>query len=94
MGNNHQGEQQAMNEVTATHFRDHLHTEVDQIIANHEILRVRRQQGGAFVVMGEDDWRAIEETLYLNQTPGLVESLHRAAQEPLGDGVRLEDLDW
>jgi PHD/YefM family antitoxin component YafN of YafNO toxin-antitoxin module len=52
MGNNHQGEQQAMNEVTATHFRDHLHTEVDQIIANHEILRVRRQQGGAFVVMG------------------------------------------
>jgi hypothetical protein len=32
--------------------------------------------------------------LALNQVPGLVESLHRAAAEPLADGTPLEELDW
>jgi len=50
--------------------------------------------GEDFVVLDAEDWRAIEETLYLHQVPGLVESIHRAAAEPLEEGTRLEDLDW
>jgi PHD/YefM family antitoxin component YafN of YafNO toxin-antitoxin module len=47
-----------------------------------------------FVVLGEKDWKAIEETLYLNQFPGLTESINDAANEPLDQGTALEDLDW
>jgi len=39
-------------------------------------------------------WKAIEETLYLNQFAGLVESIHDAASESLDEGTRLEELDW
>jgi prevent-host-death family protein len=81
-------------EVTASRFRRHLAEEVDRVIDNHDVLRVRRRAGGDFVVLGADDWRAIEETLQLNRVPGLVESIHRAAAEPLEAGTRLEDLDW
>jgi antitoxin YefM len=83
-----------MTEVSADRFRQHLKREVDRTIAEHRPLRVRRRAGGDFVVLGADDWRAIEETLALNQVPGLVESLHRAAAEPLADGTPLEELDW
>lgn len=36
----------------------------------------------------------IQETLYLNSIPGLVESIHRAVQEPLEDAIAVEALDW
>ena len=83
-----------MRETTANMFRQHLKSEVDNCVANHEVLRVKRRNGENFVVIGETDWKAIEETLYLNQFPGLVESIHEAAQEPLEEGTSLEELEW
>ena len=83
-----------MKEVSAHRFRQNLKTEVDKVVADHDVLRVTRRRGGDFVVLAADDWSAIEETLYLNRVPGLVESLRRAAEEPLEDGTRLEDLEW
>jgi len=82
-----------MIETTANEFRQTLKTKVDECISNHEVLRVRRRQGGDFVVLGEEDWRAVEETLYLNQFPGMVDSIRRAAVEPLSDGTILEELN-
>jgi len=82
-----------MHETTANEFRQTLKAKVDACVQNHEVLRVRRRRGGDFVVLGEADWRAVEETLYLNQFGGLVESIHEAADEPLSDGTALEDLD-
>ena len=83
-----------MRETTANVFRQHLKAEVDNCVANHEILRVKRRNGENFIVLGETDWKAIEETLYLNQFPGLVQSIHEAAQEPLEEGTPLEELEW
>ncbi|MDQ6987293.1 MAG: type II toxin-antitoxin system Phd/YefM family antitoxin [Mariprofundaceae bacterium] len=82
-----------MIETTANEFRQTLKAKVDDCINNHDVLRVKRRNGGDFVVLGEEDWRAVEETLYLNQFPGLVDSIHQAAAEPLSGGTRLEDLD-
>ena len=83
-----------MPETTADIFRKTLKSQVDRTIAEHEILKVRRRNGENFVVIGENDWKAIEETLYLNQFPGLVESIHNADKEPIEDGTPLEELDW
>ncbi len=83
-----------MNVVSANHFRQNLKSEVDRVVQDHDVLRVKRRNGRDFVVVSADDWRAIEETLYLNRVPGLVESIHQAAQEPLEDGIPLAELDW
>jgi prevent-host-death family protein len=82
-----------VHEMSSRQFRENLEREVDKVVAEHEILRVRRE-GGDFVVVSADDWRAIEETLSLNKIPGLVESLYEAAREPIEEGTRIEDLDW
>ncbi len=63
------------------------------VLRNHEILKVKRKNGGDFVVISESDWRAIEETLYLNRIPGLVESIHNADKEPLDEGTPLGEID-
>ncbi|MCP4658354.1 MAG: type II toxin-antitoxin system Phd/YefM family antitoxin [bacterium] len=83
-----------MNAVTTDHFRKHFESEVERVIINHDVLRVTRPQGDDFVVLSADDWRAIEETVYLNRVPGLAESILQAAEEPLEEGIRREDLDW
>jgi PHD/YefM family antitoxin component YafN of YafNO toxin-antitoxin module len=84
----------AMPETTANDFRKRLKAHIDRTILHHEVLKVTRRNGENFVVLGEKDWRAIEETLYLNRVPGLVESIHEAAQEPKAAGTPLEQLDW
>jgi len=83
-----------MSETTANDFRKRLKSHVDRTILHHEVLRVKRRNGENFVVLGEKDWMAIEETLYLNRIPGLVKSIHKAAEEPIEYGTPLEELDW
>ena len=83
-----------MSETSANEFRKNLKKQVDHCVANHEVLKVKRRNGEDFVVIGETDWKAIEETLYLNRVPGLVKSIYQAYQEPLKKGTRLEELDW
>jgi antitoxin YefM len=82
-----------VHEVSSQEFSDNFDQEVDKVVEQHEVLRVRRDRGD-FVVVSADDWGAIEETLALNKIPGLVESLLEAAREPIHEGTRLEDLDW
>jgi len=83
-----------MTETTANQFRQNLKSAVDKCIANHDVLKVKRKNGENFIVIGENDWNAIAETLYLNQVPGLVQSIQDAANEPLEDGTPLADLEW
>ncbi|MBT4286879.1 MAG: type II toxin-antitoxin system Phd/YefM family antitoxin [Deltaproteobacteria bacterium] len=83
-----------MNETSANQFRQNLKSAVDKCIANHDVLKVKRRKGENFVVIGENDWNAIAETLYLNQIPGLVQTIQDAAHEPLEEGTALENLQW
>jgi antitoxin YefM len=83
-----------MRDTTANFFRQHLKSEVELCIAQHDILRVNRRHGENFIVIGEADWNAIAETVYLNQFPGLVESIQASAEEPLEEGIPLQELAW
>jgi PHD/YefM family antitoxin component YafN of YafNO toxin-antitoxin module len=83
-----------MLETTANEFRKTLKEKVDTCIKNHEVLKVKRRTGANFVILGEDDWRAIEDTIYLNRVPGLVESINLSAAEPLAEGTELHEIEW
>jgi antitoxin YefM len=83
-----------MKEMTANRFREHLKAAVDEVIDDHQVLRVTRRNGGDFVVLSAEDWDALAETLHLHQVPGLVESIREAAAEPYEQGTRPQDLDW
>jgi PHD/YefM family antitoxin component YafN of YafNO toxin-antitoxin module len=43
-------------------------------------------------MVSEDDWRSIQETLYLTSIPGMKESIVEGMQTPLDETA--EELDW
>jgi PHD/YefM family antitoxin component YafN of YafNO toxin-antitoxin module len=83
-----------MLETTATQLRKNLTKEIEPCFESHETLHVTQRDGKDFVIISAEDWRAIEETLFLNQIPDMIASIHEAANESLDKGVCLQDLDW
>ena len=46
----------------------------------------------AAVLVSQEDWRAIQETLYLLSIPGMRASIRRGLATPLKECVK--ELDW
>lgn len=80
-----------MTAVSATSARANLYRLIDHVNQESEPLTITGQRGNA-VLVGEDDWRAIQETLFLESVPGLSESIRRARAEGIEAGST--DLDW
>ena len=49
---------------------------------------------GNAVLVSENDWNAIQETVYLNSIPGMVESIKKGMETPIEDCVSEEDVEW
>ncbi len=63
----------------------------DQVNEESEPLTITGQRGNA-VLVGEEDWQAIQETLFLASVPGLAESIRQARADGIEAGSA--DLDW
>ncbi len=64
---------------------------VDEAAASHEPILITGKRVNA-VLLSEEDWRAIQETLYLLSVPGMRESLREGLQTPVEECAR--ELDW
>ena len=71
--------------------RNKLGRLVDEAAASHEPILITGKRGNA-VLISEEDWRAIQETLYLLSIPGMRESIREGLQTPVSDCAR--ELDW
>lgn len=80
-----------MTSVSVTAARANLYRLIDQVNEESMPLTITGQRGNA-VLVGEDDWRAIQETLYLTAVPGFVESIREAREEGIKGAS--EELDW
>ncbi|MDO5331188.1 MAG: type II toxin-antitoxin system Phd/YefM family antitoxin [Bacillota bacterium] len=52
-----------------------------------EVLVFNASTGKNMVMISEEDWNAIKETLYLESIPGMVDSILEATKEPLSEGT-------
>lgn len=80
-----------MTAVNATSARNNLYRLIDQVNDESEPVIITGQRGNA-VLVGEEDWRAIQETLFLASIPGMTESILAAREEGVESGS--EELDW
>ena len=71
-----------MTSLSAPEARANLDCLIDQVNADSEPVTITGPRGNA-VLVGEDAWRAIQETLYLQSIPGMSESLRKARDEGL-----------
>ena len=77
--------------LNATEARANLYKLIDDTTVNHEPGFITGKRGNA-VLLAEEDWNAINETLYLLSVPGMRESIIDGMQETLDDCAN--ELDW
>lgn len=80
-----------MTTITAAEAQSRLSELLDQVAGTHEPVLITRE-GGDAILVAEEDWRAIQETLHLCSTPGMRESILEGMDTPVCDCT--EDLDW
>lgn len=54
--------------------RENLNGLIEQVALSHEPVQIQAASGAA-VLVGEEDWRAMQESLYLLSIPGMRESI-------------------
>ena len=72
----------AMTSLTASKARARLYKLLDQAAASHEPIQITGKRVNA-VLVSEEDWRSIQETLYLLSIPGMRESIRKGLKEPV-----------
>jgi prevent-host-death family protein len=77
--------------LKATEARSKLYALIDEAAETHKPIMITGKRGNA-VLVAEEDWNAINETLYLLSIPGMRESIREGMAEDLDECAR--KLDW
>ena len=80
-----------MRHVTANIARRDFDGILNAVIELGESISIATDKGAA-ILIGQEEWRGLMETLYLQSIPGMVESIKDARDAPSSE--RLEDIGW
>ena len=80
-----------MNSFTVAEATEKLYQLLDEVSESHEPVHIRGERSKA-VLVSEDDWRSIQETLHLLSIPGMRESIVEGIKTPLEECD--EGLSW
>jgi prevent-host-death family protein len=71
-----------MTTLTVTQARKNIYSLVDEVNESHEAIQIQGKRGSA-VLISEDDWRSLRETLYLSSLPGMKKSILKGMKTPV-----------
>lgn len=76
--------------LNATSARKNFFKLIEDAVTTHEPIYITGKKGNV-VVLSEEDFRSIQETLYLSSIPGMREKIMKGLKVPLDELV--EDAD-
>jgi antitoxin YefM len=77
--------------LNVTEARANLYKLIDDTTVSHEPVVITGKRGNA-VLLAEDDWNAINETLHLLSVPRMRESILEGMQESIDSAAT--ELNW
>ncbi|NKB18502.1 MAG: type II toxin-antitoxin system Phd/YefM family antitoxin [Pseudanabaena sp. CRU_2_10] len=80
-----------MSVITASEARANLYRLIDEAASSHEPILITGKRANA-VLVSEDDWRSIQETLYLLSIPNMRETIIEGMNTPVDECAK--ELDW
>jgi antitoxin YefM len=80
-----------MTSIPVTQARAQLYQLVDDTASSHQPIHITGKRSNA-VLVSEEDWRSIQETLYLLSIPGMRDSIRKGMKEPLSKTAKT--LAW
>ena len=80
-----------MTTINVTDARSKLYSLIDETSLTHLPIVITGKRGNA-VLLAEDDWNSINETLFLLSIPGMRESIQQGMDTDLDECSK--DLEW
>jgi antitoxin YefM len=80
-----------MTVIKVSEARANLYQLIDETAQSHQPVTITGKRHNA-VLVSEDDWRSVQETLYLVSIPGMRESIIEGMQTPVEECA--EELEW
>jgi len=80
-----------MTSINITNARKNLFKLVEQVVDSHEPVHITGKNGTA-VIISEEDWKNIEETLYLTSIPGMRDSIIEGLKTDIDECS--EEIEW
>jgi len=77
--------------IPVSQARANIYSLMDETSQTHEPILITGKRGNV-VMLSQEDWNAIEETLYLNSIPGMTTSIKEMMNAP--DSEFSEDIEW
>jgi antitoxin YefM len=71
-----------MNSINVTQARSQLYKLIKEVASSHEPVQISGKRGNA-ILISEEDWRSIQETLYLMSMSGMSESIRQGLENPV-----------
>ncbi len=84
-----------MTSISVTKARANLYQTISDVNEYSQPITITNNRGKNAVLISEDDWLSIQETLYLNSLPGMAESIQESRKENLIDCADYDpDEEW
>lgn len=81
--------------VSAHAARKNFYKLIDDVNETCTPVIITNDNGKNAVIISEDDWNSMRETLYLNSIPGMTDSIVKAGQELSEECVKYNpDEEW
>jgi len=80
-----------MKHITLNVARENFEGLFDAVIELGESVSIATDKGAAILV-NQEEWSGLQETLYLQSIPGLADSINEARESPASE--RLESIGW
>ena len=74
-----------MTEISITKAKANLYQIVSDVNEYSQPIIITNNRGKNAVLISEDDWLVIQETLYLNSIPGMTESILESRNEDISE---------
>lgn len=76
-----------------TNFRKNIFALLEQTIKYNEPVNISTKDGNA-VMISEEDYNGLMETLYLTSIPGMKENIVEGLHTPLEDCIPEDEVEW
>lgn len=76
-----------------TNFRKNIFGLLEQTIKYNEPVNISTKDGNA-VIISEEDYNDLMETLYLNSIPGMREKIIEGMNTPLDECIPENEVEW
>lgn len=82
-----------MYNTNITNFRKDMYKVLEQTVKYNEPVNISTKDGNA-IVISEEDYRGLLETLHLTSIPGMKEKIIEGINTPLSDCVLEDEVEW